>query len=275
MKKLLKVQDKLSGTRKIRQCRILTKDDFVIRETIHLPAHCREDPEQRPLKFVESIHAKYVLQMKQEVIDHMLDVMNVQMGTGRDGKPLFPRREMLDPFCLSWNPDPAWVYAGIDRSIDYRGISAKNVGGREKKYQKIRKEVMDEWSRSKDQFLDFKILQLDEHIPTIIEECNQRFEEALESLIVKLNVKEEWFLKYETDSLSLLRMRIEELDEEIKEKRELRKQAEAAYYSGRRQLLVDHIVKDGDFSKETTEEVKRLASEAPDIPESKRRVFGY
>lgn len=274
MKPLLRIKDKLGSRHLVEQLRYLEPDDFDIEESIYAPDSCLAEQTEyhRRAKYVQHIHAVYVLKMKEEVLQHLIEVLGIKINEGRNG-PIYSQREALGIFSAPWDVRACAIRAGYDVKVEYRGIAEANEKGRQKKYEQEREAMLNFWAVNKGILLETKLQELSNCLPKLYAETNRYFDEELIRIVGDLNIKEEWFDEHDSAASKQLRSEIKSLNEKIKELKEERKQKDEALVAVQREIVAHSLI-NSNFSDETKQRIQEIVGESPALPESRRRIFG-
>ena len=275
MRELLKVKDTFGGEKLIERVRLLDSEDFKIKESFFAPdSYKGERGRGRPHQY---IHTEYVLTLKKEVFDHIMEVCAFNTFTNRRGDLQFSShrdRDRMAPFASGWTPAPGRTTAGMRMEMKYRGISATDEVRRQKKYDKEKENMFIHGHARKDHYLNDKIQLLNQKVPLLFEEINENFDKSLASVVQELTVQKKWMDEHLTKEGKELEEDINQMDKQIAVLKAQRNGMRINLYAIKRKVVVASML-DEEFSPETKERIRELNREAPEIPESEKFSLSF
>lgn len=282
MKPLIKVTDTLGDQVHIEFLRDLEEGDFKILEIPMPPASCVREGYSGD-RFIAKVSAGWTISATQELIDHLCEACKfkveprrVSINRSQEPRPMFEREGSLDPLTSGWYAEPQRHYCHFEEDVQYQGAKVADIEERQKRYDKARDKVLAHFVKGKDAAIKTKLTYLTNALRKNLERrVNGEFLEQLRRIVVDLQISHTWMEKHGGQYVKQLEGEVEEISEQIKELREKRKDAETKLFAEQRRVLVANLTGEkSDFSEHMKKEVLRMANEAPEIPESRRRLFG-
>ncbi|RLA60645.1 MAG: hypothetical protein DRQ89_12535 [Epsilonproteobacteria bacterium] len=269
---ILRVTDEWRGYNYIEVLRLFNREDFDILERGEIPEIyiTSKDGRERP-----SCSCQYTISLKQEVIDHFVEVFDIELIGSRRGGDMFRTKSALTPVALEWHPTPANIYVNSKEFMSYRGIQKTNYKRRQERYNQIRQLVLNDWQELKEEKLLSTINALWTEFHLKIESNNAVFEEKLVDSVEHLNVGEEWLEENREGNGRQIAETLAEALSKIQTLKRVCKGLDMQLAEYDRDLVERHMTGEGsEFSDATKAKIHEIRSNAAGkIPDTRKRGF--
>lgn len=265
---ILEVMDELSGANRVKVCRTFDRNDFEDKYAECVPAAYKPD--------CKRVARGKSLQLKQEVVDHLIDCLNIEVNDqpSRSGDFYYRRRYSLRELTHEWIPaHPKVIYAQAEVVLSYKGLK-KDSPKREQKYNEAAEYVELNWQMHKEEFIAEKIAPMHDDLMFVVEYSNEKFYNNMSRYVVDLDVDAIWLQDSRTEQATKVLNRVEDLKKQIKILKEERNLLDLQLAEFDRDQVVLHFREEANFSDSAKQMLTKFREECRGkLPTTRSRRF--